>query len=209
MNLLNVILMLLGIVAQGFFSMGFQLVGSRLLAPHFGSSLIVWAFLISTFLAAFSVGSLFGGWISGLAQNRRRHGVWILVILQTVSLGFTAWYGKMFLRFVETGFESILLGLLVACPALFFIPVMMLSAFLPLATQALAREGIGAGPAAGLSYGLSTIGNIAGVMATAFLLIPSFRISHLLIAWFVLLIPLAVFLANRVTREIDGIKGGE
>ena len=202
MGFLNIILTLLGIFALGFFSMGFQLVGSRLLAPHFGSSLIVWAFLISTFLAAFSVGSLFGGWVSGLPNNRRVGGVRIIVILQTVSLGFTAGYGKKFLRLVETGVESIPLGLLVACPALFFIPVMMLSAFLPLAIQALARGGTRAGPAAGLCYGLSTIGNIAGVMGTAFLLIPSFRISHLLIAWFVLLIPLVVFLANRVTREI-------
>ncbi len=204
MRFINITLILLGIIALGFFSMGFQLVGSRLLAPHFGSSLIVWAFLISTFLAAFSVGSLFGGWVSGLTRIRRRCGVWIIVILQTISLGFTVWYGKMFLRLVETGIESILIGLLAACPALFFLPVMMLSAFLPLATQALAREGIRAGLAAGLSYGLSTVGNIAGVMGTAFLLIPSFRISHLLIAWFGLLIPLVVFLAIRLIRGIDG-----
>jgi hypothetical protein len=128
--------------------------------------------------------------------------VWVIVGLQITSLGFTAWYGKEFLRLVETGIESIPLGLLIACPALFFIPVMMLSAFLPLATEMLARSGIAAGLASGLSYGLSTAGNIAGVMGTAFLLVPNFRISHLLIAWFVLIMPLVIFLANRVTREL-------
>jgi hypothetical protein len=199
---LNTVLILLGISAIGFFSMGFQLVGSRLLAPRFGSSLIVWAFLISTFLAAFSAGSLFGGWVSRLPNNRERRSVWVIVGLQITSLGFTAWYGKEFLRLVETGIESIPLGLLIACPALFFIPVMMLSAFLPLATEMLARSGIAAGLASGLSYGLSTAGNIAGVMGTAFLLVPNFRISHLLIAWFVLIMPLVIFLANRVTREL-------
>jgi len=70
----NSILILLGIFALGYFSMGFQVVGSRLLAPHFGSSFIVWAFLISTFLAAFSTGSMFGGWVSRLSRNRKRLG---------------------------------------------------------------------------------------------------------------------------------------
>ncbi len=194
------ILILLGIFALGFFSMGFQLLGSRLLAPHFGSSLIVWAFLISTFLAAFSSGSLFGGWVSRLSYNPKRRGVWIIVILQMISLGFTALYGKEFLRLVEA-VASIRLGLMIACPSLFFIPVMMLSAFLPLATETLARSGFAAGPASGLTYGLSTVGNIGGVMGTAFLLIPNFRVSHLLVAWLVLIIPLLIFLANRVTRE--------
>lgn len=201
MRTLNNLLILLGILAIGFFSMGFQLVGSRLLAPHFGSSLIVWAFLISTFLAAFSAGSFFGGWVSGISGSRERRGVWGIVLVQVVSLGFTAWCGKAYLRFLETGIESIPVGLLVACPTLFFLPVMMLSAFLPLVTETLARSGIAAGQASGLSYGFSTVGNIAGVMGTAFLLIPNFRISHLLIAWFVFLVPLLVFLANHVTRE--------
>jgi len=196
----NSILILLGIFVLGFFSMGFQLVGSRLLAPHFGSSLIVWAFLISTFLAAFSTGSLFGGWVSRLSPAGKRRGVGIITGLQIISLGFTAFSGKEFLRLVEA-VASIRLGLLIACPALFFFPVMMLSAFLPLATQSLARSGFAAGPASGLSYGISTAGNIAGVMGTAFLLVPNFRISHLLIAWFVFLMPLVIFLANRVTRE--------
>ena len=34
-------------------------------------------------------------------------------------------------------------------------------------------------------YGVSTIGNIAGVMLTALLLIPNFGVSRLLISWFI------------------------
>ena len=200
MRIINAIAVLLGIFTLGFFSMGFQLVGSRLLAPHFGSSIIVWAFLISTFLAAFSVGSFFGGWVSGLPPARKRTAVWTIVGAQLAGLGFTAWLGKGFLRLVEGGIESITFGLLIASPALFFVPVMMLSAFLPLATETLARGGLSAGVASGLSYGISTTGNIAGVMGTAFILIPNFRISHLLIAWFVCIAPILFFLASRFTR---------
>ena len=189
---------LFGIFYLGFFSMGLQLVGSRLLAPHFGSSLIVWAFLISTFLAAFSVGSLFGGWLSGLLPRKRNVGVWAIAGLQITSLIFTAFYGRAFLRVVEANFESIALGLVISCPALFFLPIMMLSAFAPLSTEVLARRGLSAGLASGLIYGLSTVGNIAGVMGTAFLLIPNFPISRLLIAWVFLVAPSLLYLARKL-----------
>ncbi len=178
--------------------MGLQLVGSRLLAPHFGSSLIVWAFLISTFLAAFSVGALLGGWISGLLLRPRRIGVWSITGFQVTSLVFTAFLGRAFLRLIESNFESLVVGLVISCPALFFVPIMMLSAFAPLSTEVLARRGLSAGLASGLVYGLSTVGNIAGVMGTAFLLIPNFRISRLLIAWVFLIAPVLVYLAKKI-----------
>jgi len=113
---------LFGICYLGFFSLGLQLVGSRLLAPHFGSSLIVWAFLISTFLAAFSIGSFFGGWVSGLSSEKKRIGVWSIASLQLAGLMFTAFFGRTFLRLIEANFESIIFGLMISCPALFFLP---------------------------------------------------------------------------------------
>src|SRR5437764_6801079 len=48
----------------GMLSMGLQLVASRVLAPFFGSSIFVWASLITTFLAAFSAGSFIGAAVS-------------------------------------------------------------------------------------------------------------------------------------------------
>jgi hypothetical protein len=39
------------------------------------------------------------------------------------------------------------------------------------------------GKASGLVYGVSTLGNIAGVMLTTFILIPHFRVSTLLYVW--------------------------
>ena len=62
------------VITLGILSMGFQLLASRLLNPHFGSSISVWAWLISTFLAAFSAGSMIGGWLSNLAPAPRRRG---------------------------------------------------------------------------------------------------------------------------------------
>ena len=176
-------LVILAMFCLGFISMGFQLIASRLLAPHFGSSIMVWAFLIATFLAAFSIGSMFGGWLTTFSQKRRHLFTWQLVWLGAVGFGFTAFFGRSLLRLVESHIETLNWGLSVSCPALFLLPVTIVAAFPPLCADVLARSGATAGLASGLAFGFSALGNITGVMVTAFVLIPHFHTSHLLVAW--------------------------
>jgi MFS family permease len=176
------------VVTLGILSMGFQLLASRLLNPHFGSSIIVWAWLISTFLAAFSVGSLLGGWISTTAPARRNRVQLAVALLGVGSLAVTAFLGRPILDCIEVAFPTLNTGLLVACLGLFFLPVTMLSTFGPQCVHYLAARGTPPGPASGVVYGVSTLGNIAGVMLTAFALIPHFRVSTLLYGWLVVAI---------------------
>jgi len=173
------------VVTLGILSMGFQLLASRLLNPHFGSSIIVWAWLISTFLAAFSVGSLLGGWISTTAPARRNRMQLAVALLGIGSLTVTAFFGRPILDYIEAAFIALNTGLFVACLALFFLPVTMLSTFGPQCVHYLAARGTPPGPASGVIYGISTLGNIAGVMLTALALIPHFRVSTLLYGWLV------------------------
>lgn len=171
------------VIVLGILSMGFQLLASRLLNPHFGSSIIVWAWLISTFLAAFSLGSMLGGWMS--AQPRRQRARWQITAasLAVLTLAFTAFFGRGTLDHIELAFSEPGTGLLVSCFGLFFVPVTMLSSFGPQCVQYLAARGTAPGAASGVIYGISTVGNIAGVMLTAFALIPHFRVSTLLYLW--------------------------
>jgi hypothetical protein len=169
---------------QGFLSMGFQLVASRLLAPHFGTSLIVWAFLISTFLAAFSVGAFLGSAVSQLRGRLRRRVLAGQSLAGAAFFALVAFAGRPLLRVIETSFDEIWTGLAVACALLFLVPVAALSALLPVLAEVFGSKGTSTGVASGLIYGVSTIGNIAGVMATAFLLIPNFSTPALLAGWF-------------------------
>ncbi len=171
------------VVLLGILSMGFQLLASRLLNPFFGSSLIVWAWLISTFLAAFSVGSILGGWISNAPTSQRVRAQWIAGAVAVGSLAFTAFFGRAVLGQIEIAFTEITTGLLVACLGLFFLPVTTLSSFGPQCVQFLAGRGTPPGKASGLVYGVSTLGNIAGVMLTAFVLIPHLPVSTLFYLW--------------------------
>lgn len=171
------------VIVLGILSMGFQLLASRLLNPHFGSSIIVWAWLISTFLAAFSIGSMVGGWISNLPPAARRRGQWIGALLAVGSLAVTALFGRALLGQIEITFTETSTALLVSCLGIFFLPVTALSLFGPQCVQLLASRGMAPGKASGIVYGVSTLGNIAGVMLTAFALIPHLRVSTLLYLW--------------------------
>jgi hypothetical protein len=184
------------VIVLGTLSMGFQLLASRLLAPHFGSSIIVWAWLISTFLAAFSVGSLVGGWICNVPPRRRQRLQIAVATVGIVSLAVTALGGRVLLDRIELAFlpaqagdlqevGGMSLALFVSCVCLFFVPVAALSTFSPQCVQYLASGGTAPGAASGVVYGASTLGNIAGVMLTAFVLIPNehLGLARLLLLW--------------------------
>lgn len=171
------------VVTLGILSMGFQMLGSRLLSPHFGSSIDVWACLISTFLAAFSAGSMGGGWISNLPDAARHRARLSCAALAVATLALAALAGRAVLGSIEGAVGSPLVGVLLACVGLFFVPVTALSTFSPQCVQFLATSGMPPGKASGLVYGVSTLGNIAGVMLTTFVLIPNFRVSTLLYVW--------------------------
>jgi MFS family permease len=192
---------ILGTFILGFLSMGFQLVASRLLAPYFGSSIIVWAFLISTFLAAFSCGSFLGGWISKKTRLIKRVIVRIILVIAIFSFAVTAFLGRYFLSIIDIHIQNISIGLLISCLLLFFVPIMMVSSVIPIITDILAKRGMSAGVASGLVYGISTIGNISGVMGTTFILIPNFKISCILEAWVFISLVCLVYMGHKIDKE--------
>lgn len=184
------------VVVLGILSMGFQLLASRLLSPHFGTDLIVWAWLISTFLAAFSTGSMLGGWISRFAARARLRAQLTTAAIGVIAFAWTAAEGQPhglmgsgtphpFLSWLETTTIGHNFQLFAACVSLFFFPVTALSSFTPQCVQFLATRGTSPGAASGTVYAVSTIGNIAGVMLTALALIPNFPVSQLLTGWLV------------------------
>jgi hypothetical protein len=184
------------VITLGILSMGFQLLASRLLGPSFGSAIDVWAWLISTFLAAFSAGAMLGGWVSAIERPSRTRWQLALASLAVLSLWFTANFGKKVIGIFETNMEPGQAPLVLSCVVVFFFPVLALSSFTPQCVQYVATRGMAPGRASGLVYGVSTLGNILGVLLTAFVLIPRAPVSTLLTTWLVVaLVSLASLLA--------------
>ncbi len=194
--------MLVLIFILGFLSMGFQLVGSRLLAPFFGSTIIVWAFLISTFLAAYSLGSFVGGWLSTLSSSAWRRPLAGILGGASLGLAFVAFAGKPVLVWVEAGISDFKVAIALSCVLLFTLPVASMSAMLPFCAQRLGLSGYQSGFSTGLIYGANALGNIAGVLTTALVLIPACGVAALLRTWFAVGV-VTIFLLSRhmVCRE--------
>ena len=96
--------LLMTALATGAVVMALEILGSRLLAPVFGSSLFVWGALIGVILAAMSGGYAFGGWVSD-----RYPGAQVLAGLLLFSGAWTfliAWLGQPVLFKVAAAIED-------------------------------------------------------------------------------------------------------
>jgi hypothetical protein len=169
----------------GMLSMGLQLVASRVLAPFFGTSIFVWASLITTFLAAFSTGSFIGAAISAKSVSRQRKIVAGLMIACSSSLLFNSLASYAVCDWLDLRIENLPTKLISACVLLYFVPVMSLSSITPVCIAYYDRGEKSAGRSAGLLNGTSTLGNIIGVLVAAFVLIPTFGIHALLHVWWI------------------------
>lgn len=180
---MRILLLFLVVFCFGILSMGYQQVASRVLTPFFGGDYIVWSVLISTFLAAFTAGSFLGGWVSAMPTIRRRNAVIVIGAIAVSSLVLGEIVRKPLLAGLEQSFESVIIALLIGCVTLFGPPVVTLSSVTPIAIELLSETGVRSGRAAGRLYGVSTVGNIAGVFLTALLLIPNFSMPTILHGW--------------------------
>jgi len=65
--------MVLAFIA-GFIIMAIELLGGRILAPYFGSSIYVWGSIITVFMLSLSIGYLCGGKLSLHNPNLKTYG---------------------------------------------------------------------------------------------------------------------------------------
>lgn len=186
------------VLGSGAVLMGLELLGSRLLAPYFGNSLAVWGSLISVFLAALSLGYLLGGRVADRWPQTRTlvriglaAGLWVAVL---------PWFTTPLLRaFSESALDPRAATLLVSL-LLFLGPSVLMGMVSPLAIRLRARKVEHLGQDAGSLSALSTLGSIAGTLATSFWLIPAMGSHALLQALGLTLLVLAGALALRERR---------
>jgi hypothetical protein len=157
------------VCGSGAVSMAFEILGSRVLAPDFGSTIFVWGSLIGVFLAALSIGYAVGGRLSERFRSMAVLGLLVLapgLLLVTFPL-----YGSRVSAMVFDLDMGARLGPLTASCCLFFAPTVFFGTVSPFAAGLLAQPGRGAGRGAGDIFAISTLGSIAGTLGTAFYLI--------------------------------------
>lgn len=159
----------------GFAVMSLELLGGRVLAPYFGSSIYVWGSIITVFMAALSIGYLWGGRLSMHEPTLPRFG---LVFLAAAALLYPlVLYGDSLMEWVFLRVEDPRYGSLLAGTVLFVAPTIVLGIISPYAVRLCVTETHSSGNVAGTLYFVSTLGSALGTLATSFYLVLLFEID--------------------------------
>lgn len=162
----------------GFSIMSIELLGGRILAPYFGSSIYVWGSLITVFMLALSIGYLLGGRYSLNNPHSGRFGA--LFLLSALTVLPLLVIGDPIMDTVFEYVEDPRYGSLLASMLLFFIPTVALGMISPYAVRLLVDTREHSGHVAGKLYFVSTIGSALGTLLTSFYLVLYFEVDQIL-----------------------------
>ncbi|MGH8185402.1 MAG: fused MFS/spermidine synthase [Steroidobacteraceae bacterium] len=165
---------------SGFFVMAVELLGGRLLAPTFGSSIYVWGAIITVFMLALSLGYLVGGRYSMVSPSVRRLGV--ILVVAALSVAPLLVFADTMLDAVSIAIPDPRFGSLVGATVLFFVPTFFSGMVSPYAVRLLVEDRASSGRHAGQLYFVSTFGSAAGTLLTSFYLVLVLDVNHILLA---------------------------
>jgi len=172
--------------------MALEILSSRVLAPHFGNSVYVWGSIISVFLAALSVGYLWGGRLADRHPSMVALGR--LIALAGSFQALLLWGGRPLAAWLGGVTGATPAGTLLATTVLFGPASILLATVSPYAVR-LAIHDLGTvGNTAGRLYALSTLGSLAGTLGCTFGLIPFLELRQI-IGLLALLTAVTAFLA--------------
>ncbi|MBP8968386.1 MAG: fused MFS/spermidine synthase [Lachnospiraceae bacterium] len=183
--------------------MAVELGASRLLAPYFSSSQIVWTIIIGTIMIAMALGNVVGGkWAdkdSDPARLFRRiliSAVWIAFIPVLGKYIILAITGVMIVT-VSTGL--LIWSSLIACMVIFVFPLFLLGTVTPSLIKYTISDIEESGSVAGRLGACNTIGSIIGTFLPTFVTIPSVGtgMTFLIFSGILLVIGLLFFISRK------------
>ncbi|HEY6380056.1 MAG TPA: fused MFS/spermidine synthase [Candidatus Dormibacteraeota bacterium] len=163
------------VLCAGAGALATEISASRLLAPYFGNSTVVWANVIGLILIYLSVGYWIGGRVADRHASAAALGRILLVAAGAIAV--LPLVAHPILRVALDGFDRIQVGAIVgsffATLALFSLPVTLLGMVSPFALRLGLTRVDNAGAVSGRLSSLTTVGAIAGTFLPALVLIPA------------------------------------
>jgi predicted membrane-bound spermidine synthase len=167
-GVLSVRLLLVISFIEGGAVMVMELLGARIAAPYYGTSLYVWTSVLAVTLGALALGYFAGGWLS-----RRLPGeVTVFAVLLVAALLTAIAPSIAPPILLATDHLGVRLGAVAACLLYLLPPVACLGMVSPLITQLIDRRRDHAGESAGVVYAVSTVGGILATFLAGFYLLP-------------------------------------
>jgi spermidine synthase len=172
------------VLAAGAGSTSTEICASRLLAPYFGSSTVVWANVIGLILAALSLGYWLGGRIAD--RYPHPHVLGRIVVAAGALIAVIPFVAQPLLDLTVRGLNNVSAGAVVGSflgtLVLFAPPVVLLGTAAPFAIRLAVSDVAVAGAVSGRLYALSTVGSIVGVFVPALVTIELIGTQRTLVA---------------------------
>ena len=157
--------------------MAVELGASRLMAPYFSSSQIVWTVIIGVIMIAMAIGNLWGGKLADKTNSPDRlygriliAAIWIALI-PFVGRWLIAGVSLLLATFVTKNF--LVWAALAACLVIFAFPCVLLGTVTPSLTKFTVDNLDDTGKTVGRLNALNTIGSIIGTFVPTFITIPA------------------------------------
>ena len=194
---------------SGMAVMAVELGASRLLAPYFSSSQIVWTIIIGTIMIAMALGNVYGGRMADKDPDPDRlyrriliAAIWIAaipVLGKYLIIGIAA----ILIFTVNTGF--LVVAAFAACMVIFVFPLFLLGTVTPSLVKYTTDNLTENGRTVGMLGAFQTVGSILGTFLPTFVTIPAVgtAVTFLIFAGVLLLISILYFASGRIrTRSV-------
>lgn len=184
--------------------MAVELGASRLLAPYFSSSQIVWTIIIGTIMIAMALGNIYGGKSADKSPNPDKlygriliAAVWIALIPvagKYIVLGISA----LLIFTVNNNF--LIIAAFCACMVIFVFPLFLLGTVTPSLAKYSVSSLDDSGRTVGTLGAFNTIGSIIGTFVPTFVTIPAVgtSITFLIFAGILIVLSVIYFVSSRV-----------
>ncbi len=210
MNILkNKIFLYLTEFFAGMSVMAAELGASRLLAPYFSSSQIVWTIIIGTIMIAMALGNIYGGRSADKNPNPDR--LYLRILIAAVWLALIPVLGK----YIIVGISGVLIlavnsNLLIwaafaACMVIFVFPLFLLGTVTPSLVKYTVDSLDSSGRTVGILNASNTIGSIIGTFVPTFITIPAVgtSVTFLIFAGILFALSAVYFICSkRKTKQV-------
>lgn len=183
--------------------MAVELGASRLLAPYFSSSQIVWTIIIGTIMIAMALGNIYGG--RAADKNPDPDKLYGRILLAAIWIALIPVLGKYIIIAISAvmifSVNSMFLiwAAFAACMIIFVFPLFLLGTVTPSLVKYTIDDLGDSGKTVGMLNASNTIGSIIGTFVPTFVTIPAVgtSITFLLFSGVLLLLAIIYFLSKR------------
>ena len=183
--------------------MAVELGASRLLAPYFSSSQIVWTIIIGTIMIAMALGNIYGG--RSADKNPDPDKLYVRILIASVWIAAIPVVGK----YIVLGISALLIfavntnfliwAAFAACMVIFVFPLFLLGTVTPSLAKYSVDSLDDSGRIVGTLGAFNTIGSIIGTFVPTFISIPAVgtSVTFLIFAGILLVLSLLYFISSK------------